>query len=187
MTHSAHRPYAPTRKAARTAALRVGAFFSPLRALLPLFFPLRAGAFFRTVLFPVFLFLLLSLPLTQSCSGNQDSASTADTIPEFITSAQIERTYDLYVAGNYPAYVAAMLSCDDKPDAYRRQMATLLKQHAREIEQAHGRITSFTVSRIDTALNGRAANVYLSIDYASGKSEEIFQQYVHDGTAWRLR
>ena len=64
-----------------------------------------------------------------SACTSAKSETTAVQIPP-LESAEVERVYDLYQQGQYAAYIAEMASCDNAPEAYRKQMEDLHKQHA---------------------------------------------------------
>ena len=100
---------------------------------------------------------------------------------------QIKEIYSLYIQKDYAAYADEMLSCDDKPESYKRQIAILLEQHATEHAEEEGNVTGFEVNTIKPQANGQAAEVYLNITYANGNTEEIQLLFIHDGLRWRLR
>lgn len=136
---------------------------------------------------PYITIITLSLILS-ACGGKTKQEETASEAPPvLITKEEVGKIYDLYVNGNYDAYVDEMLSCDNKPAAYRQQMATLFKQHAADQAKSDGKITAVEVTRIQSCNKGKAAEAYLNITYSERKTEEIMLQLVHDGWRWRLR
>ena len=95
--------------------------------------------------------------------------------------------YGKLVTGDYEGFVAGMESCDDKPDTYREQMVTLMKQHYKKMEREHGGLQSVVVNRTVVVQDSVAANVFLNVTYKNGSTEEIVQPMVWDGTGWRLQ
>lgn len=131
--------------------------------------------------------LFLSLML-MACNENKAKEESDKRVPpSFVSSDDVKEIYNLYVKGDYAAYADKMLSCDDKPADYKLQMVTLLKQHAEEQEKDDGKVTDFSVVRIESLDKGRAAEAYLSVSYDKGGTEEILLQLVFDGQDWRLR
>ncbi len=109
------------------------------------------------------------------------------TPPKDLTKIEVERIFNLYVQKDFTGYVNMIQSCDDKPEAYRREMATLFKQHAADQARDSGDITSVEVANITMGKDRRSAEVYLNISYTNRDTEEILLQFVHDGKTWRLR
>ncbi len=118
-----------------------------------------------------------------ACGGRQPSASA----PEGPKAEEVERIYNLFLQGQYEAYVAEMVSCDSMPDFYRRQMVDLCKQHAYQQKERNGGAVQATVVRIDLAGNGLQANVFLRVLYKDHSHEEILISMVKQNDRWRLQ
>lgn len=130
----------------------------------------------------------MSISVTTSCgTDTQANKEQSKPLPPLITKEQIKEIYSLYIQKDYAAYADEMLSCDDKPESYKRQIAILLEQHATEHAEEEGNVTGFEVNTIKPQANGQAAEVYLNITYANGNTEEIQLLFIHDGLRWRLR
>lgn len=136
------------------------------------------------------LFILLAGLLTMACGHDNtkgESVSGAAAPPSCVSSDSVMAVYSRYVNGDYAGYVDAMQSCDDKPESYRQQMSTLLKQHAVEKQKADGKVMAVEVVRITPVNKGLGAEAYLNVTYEKRATEEIFLQFVYDGERWRLR
>lgn len=130
---------------------------------------------------------LLILSAGISCGGDDNARPENNNATTPITKDVVAQIYDLYVSKDYKSYIEEMLSCDGKPEEYRKSMENLMHQHATEHAQTSGEITGFSVDSIQTANSGKAAEAYLSIKYSTGNTETIQLQLVHDGHHWRLR
>ena len=104
-----------------------------------------------------------------ACGGRQPSASA----PEGPKAEEVERIYNLFLQGQYEAYVAEMASCDSMPDFYRRQMVDLCKQHAYQQKERNGGAVQ--------------ANVFLRVLYEDHSHEEILISMVKQNDRWRLQ
>ena len=133
-------------------------------------------------MFSRFVFLLCTC-MVIACGGRQPSASA----PEGPKAEEVERIYNLFLQGQYEAYVAEMASCDSMPDFYRRQMVDLCKQHAYQQKERNGGAVQATVVRIDLAGNGLQANVFLRVLYEDHSHEEILISMVKQNDRWRLQ
>ncbi len=122
---------------------------------------------------------LLLLP--SACSEKKEPVEHAR--PEDAATAY----YALLSQGKYAEFVSGMQSCDDKPDTYREQMTTLIKQHYTDAAKEGRSIHSVTVVRTQTLRDTVAANVFLNLTYNDSTTEEIVQPMVWDGNSWRMR
>lgn len=122
-----------------------------------------------------------------ACGGNAKKEHEAAAPPSVITEAEVRDIYGQYTSGNYAAYVDAMHSCDDKPEEYRHQMATLLKQHAAEHRADLGDTKSVEVVRINAPQGEKYAEAYLGITYTGGKQEEVILRFIYINGRWRLQ
>lgn len=130
---------------------------------------------------------MLAWPLVAFLScGERNTAAPQSQIP-LPTEKEICDYYNLYLQGDYLAFVAAMHSCDQKTSAYRMQMAELLKQHARMAEEKYGGVKSAKVQRIDSVKNGCMVNAFLVVEYGDGRNEEILFPLVFVDGKWRLQ
>lgn len=123
--------------------------------------------------------------LLLSCNrGNRFPDAAAPPLP---SQEEICAYYNLYLRGDYGAYVDAMQSCDGKTEAYRKQMAILFKQHARLSAEKNGKVLSIRVNRIEPHDSGRMVNVFLVSQYESGTTEEKLLPMVFVDGRWRLQ
>ena len=129
------------------------------------------------------LFLFFACMLFASC-GNKSNTSIEDNGPK---EEEVLSLYKLYTSGNYSAYVDAMQSCDDKPEAYRQEMKDALKQHARYIDEEYKGIKHVKLERTEVHDKGNMSNVFLHVTYGDGSSEEIMIQLVRNKDRWRIR
>lgn len=140
--------------------------------------------------------LLLLLPLamlglaTTGCDGAKakEAEKVAAGKPAPVTADEVDAMYALYLGGRYDAYVALMLSCDDKPDSYRRDMVNLYKQHAadRAADESRRAVHAKT-QRVEMAEDGSAATAIVCVTYADSTYEDVMLELIHDGSRWRLR
>jgi len=132
--------------------------------------------------------LFFGLLLAIGCGRSEEKARAAEEKrPALLTEEEAMAVYRLYINKEYGRYAAQMQSCDDKPASYKQQMATLYKQHAADQKGDDGDVVDARVARIVPQVEGKAAEAFLNLTYENGKTEEILLQFVHDGTAWRLR
>lgn len=138
--------------------------------------------------YPLIAYALSVLLLFTAC-GDKEKATErpASTIPTLITTEEVRVVFSHYVSGDYEGYVNCMQSCDNKPADYKRQMATLYKQHAADQRKDDGDITNFQVTRVLAQGDGNAAEAFIAVTYAGGKSEEILLQFIYTNGEWRLR
>lgn len=134
-------------------------------------------------MFKRFAFLLCTCVTMVACSGKHPSTSP----PEGPTTEEVERIYNLFLQGQYDAYVAEMASCDSMPFFYRRQMIDLCKQHAYQQKERNGGAVQATVTRIEPSKNGLQANVFLRVLYEDHSHEEILISMVKLHDRWRLQ
>ena len=104
-----------------------------------------------------------------------------------LESAEVERVYGLYQQGQYAAYIAEMASCDNAPEAYRKQMADLHKQHAVLQQEKMGGVASARVVNLTPSADGRQTNVMLRVNYRNQTHEEVLLSFVWSKNRWRLR
>lgn len=134
-------------------------------------------------------YFLAALLLMTSCGSEKKengSATSADA-PTMLANEEALAVYQLYLKGDYNGLVGCIQSCDDKPEAYRQQMAILYKQHAADQKEDDGDVVDAQIARIQPQSNGHAAEVFVNVTYETGKTEEVLLQFVHDGKSWRLR
>lgn len=133
------------------------------------------------------LFAVAACLFFSGCGDGEKGKADAVPAPSPLTAGEVTRIFNRYVTGDYDGYVAEVASCDGKPADYRRQMATLYKQHAADQRKDVGDITAVHVVGVKPQTGGRAALAYVSLSYTGGKTEEILLEFVHDGRRWRLR
>lgn len=121
-----------------------------------------------------------------SACTSAKSETTAVQIPP-LESAEVERVYGLYQQGQYAAYIAEMASCDNAPEAYRKQMADLYKQHAVLQQEKMGGVASARVVNLTPSADGRQTNVMLRVNYRNQTHEEVLLSFVWVKDRWRLR
>ncbi len=121
-----------------------------------------------------------------SACTSAKSETTAVQIPP-LESAEVERVYDLYQQGQYAAYIAEMASCDNAPEAYRKQMEDLHKQHAVLQQEKMGGVASARVVNLTPSADGRQTNVMLRVNYRNQTHEEVLLSFVWVKNRWRLR
>ena len=121
-----------------------------------------------------------------SACTSAKSETTAVQIPP-LESAEVERVYDLYQQGQYAAYIAEMASCDNAPEAYRKQMDALHKQHAVWKQEKMGGVASARVVNLTPSADGRQTNVMLRVNYRNQTHEEVLLSFVWVKHRWRLR
>lgn len=138
------------------------------------------------------LFMAAAIGLSTAACGGAN-AKKADTPavagkPAPITAEEVDAMYALYLGGRYDAYVALMLSCDDKPESYRNDMVNLYKQHAADSAgDDSSRAVSAHTKRVEHTDDGRAATAFICVTYADSSHEELMLELQHDGRRWRLR
>lgn len=130
--------------------------------------------------------MLLGVILSLASCGSGSDASEAEN-PNGFSDEQATQYYMLRANGQFDAYVAAMQSCDSTTEAYRSQMARLLKHHEAQILQTKGGTTGAEVLRKFFHKNGTVAVVFLNVTFKDGSSEEVIQTMVFDGENWRLK
>ncbi len=121
-----------------------------------------------------------------SACTSAKSETTAVQIPP-LESAEVERVYGLYQQGQYAAYIAEMASCDNAPEAYRKQMTDLHKQHAVLQQEKMGGVASARVVNLTPSADGRQTNVMLRVNYRNQTHEEVLLSFVWVKNRWRLR
>lgn len=129
--------------------------------------------------------LCLSVLFLASCGGKDrvDRNEASGSVP----TEDVERIYRLFLDGNYKEYVAAMHSCDNRPDNYRKQMEDICRAHAEERGRNSGKPIGFTVARTVSSPDGLSAEAFLNVSYADGEVEEVYLQFVRVDGIWRLR
>ena len=138
------------------------------------------------------LFMAAAIGLSTAACGGAN-AKKADTPavagkPAPITAEEVDAMYALYLGGRYDAYVALMLSCDDKPESYRNDMVNLYKQHAADrAGDDSSRAVGAHTQRVEHTDDGRAATAFICVTYADSSHEELMLELQHDGRRWRLR
>lgn len=127
-----------------------------------------------------FLFALVGMMFC-GCAAKSERA-----VVEPPSTEEVERIYNLFLSGQYEAYVSEMMSCDGMPDFYRHQMVDLHKQHAHEQKQKNGEPLQFQVERIDLTSTRKQANVFLKVVYENQNQEVVMVSMVHHKNKWRL-
>lgn len=127
---------------------------------------------------------LLSIFAIGACGSDKPSIPIKNDIP---AREEIERIYQLYLNGQYEAYVNEMASCDGMPESYRQQMVALHKQHARLQKEKNGGVRNFTIERIAPVTDGIYVNVFLRIHYVDHNQEEILLSMVKENGRWRMK
>ncbi len=127
--------------------------------------------------FTCFAFVVLAV-LLSACGGRGDGSSAP--APE---DDDITEMYQLYISGNYKEYVENVLSCVDKPEDYRQQMAALYAQNARK--NGDVKAVDFSVEKVEQ-FNGYA-NAYLRIQYSDKSSEVILLPLVYKDDRWWVK
>ncbi|MGM9694316.1 MAG: hypothetical protein ACI3YC_04840 [Alloprevotella sp.] len=136
----------------------------------------------RTAMHAALLAVILSFT---SCGSRSDASDTEN--PNGFSDEQATQYYMLRANGQFDEYVAAMQSCDSTTEAYRSQMARLLKHHEEQIRQAKGGTSGAEVLRKFFHKGGTVAVVFLNVTFKDGSSEEVIQTMVFDGENWRLK
>lgn len=117
------------------------------------------------------------------CTASPDKSAVGNEPPK----EDVERIYNLYLTGQYEAYVNEMLSCDNMPDFYRRQMADLHKQHAYERQEKKGHAIKATLERVDLTTTGKQADVFLRVFYHNQTHELVMISMIYHAGRWRLK
>lgn len=130
------------------------------------------------------LYCILLLAFSAACSSEKQPPPSQQLLP---TDEEVAGFYALYTRGDYAAFVAAMASCDDKPQDYRHQMEMLFKQHAAQAEQEKGGIKAVAVGRMEAHRGNTMVNAFLDVTYQDGTTEEVMLPLVFVGNKWRLR
>lgn len=130
------------------------------------------------------LLLLLCAGLATGCTSSKPSPVVEH--PE-LTAVEALRIYELYLTGQYEAYVAQFASCDRAPANYLRQMVCLMQFHASRQKKKMGGARSARVVRLQPSDDGRQVNAFVRVDYENQTHEEILLSFVYVGHRWRLR
>lgn len=102
-------------------------------------------------------------------------------------SLEVLEKYELYVKGDYAAYVKEMQSCDGRPQTYIDQMVLLLRQHAEEQKKEYGDIVDVKIARIELNAPKAYANAFLEISHSGQPAEQIVLPLVYVDGRWRLK
>ena len=134
------------------------------------------------------MFFLVGLTMmTASTVGCKKHVEAEDhTTVEEVDSAAI-RYYKLRSAGQYKDYVNAMQSCDGMTEAYKNHTALLLEHHQTEVNKERKGVKNVTIVRSEMHNNDKMANVFLSVSFNDGSTEEVMIPLVHDGKQWRIQ
>lgn len=132
-------------------------------------------------------FLVGLIIMTASTIGCRKHVEVEDhTIVEEVDSAAI-RYYKLRSAGQYKDYVNAMQSCDGMTEAYKNNTVLLLEHHQTEVNKERKGVKDVTIVRSEMHNNDKMANVFLSVSFNDGSTEEVMLPLVHDGKQWRIQ
>lgn len=124
--------------------------------------------------------------LSTACQQRGESKLSPLVVPE-LKAEEVERVYQLYLRGNYSAYVDEMLSCDSMPHSYRQQICDLHKMHAHQQKMKNGGAIAGRVVRIENLKGERQATAFLYVNYRDKTHEVIRLSMVYDGNRWRLK
>lgn len=117
----------------------------------------------------------------------QESRTEEASGPTPPDSLEVVEMFNLYIQGDYAAYVDMMESMDDKTDDYRTQMAALLKQRHRSQEEAHGGPIQARLLRFETNKDGNYAQAFIEVVYQDRNFDEILLPIVWKDGRWRIR
>lgn len=120
-----------------------------------------------------------------ACGDNAQTAQEKD--EEASADSMAVTYYKLRMSGQWDDYIDAMQSCDGTPDEYKQRVKTMLNQHEVELKKERGGVRTVKVFRTELHDNGKMANVFLSLTYQDGSTEETLFPLVHDGKRWRIR
>jgi len=130
------------------------------------------------------LYGILLLAFSVACSSEKQPFPPQPQLP---TNEEVAAFYALYTQGDYAAFVAAMASCDDKPQDYRQQMEMLFKQHAAQTVREKGGIKAVSVGRMEPHGDNTMVNAFLDVTYQDSTTEEVMLPLVFVDNKWRLR
>lgn len=120
-----------------------------------------------------------------ACSG---AKAEEERDPNVLLDADVEAMYNIYISGDYAAYVNQMESLDDKPESYRKQMADLMKQRHRQQEEDHnGGPAACHVKDLKINHEGRYCDAFIVVTYKDSTEEEILLPLVFKNEKWRLK
>jgi len=139
----------------------------------------------KKVFSAIFLPLLFILVLCISCGGKERT----DDLPKEDTEAEEAAVtyYNLRVQGRFEEYVAAMHSCDGTTEQYQQGIEQMLRQHQNRITKEKKGVASVRPLRCELHNAGRMANIFLSVTYGDGSTEEILFPLVRDSLTWRIQ
>lgn len=143
-----------------------------------------------------FLFFLLfaaslTLTLVTSCGGKGEEAAeettsqTANGIDYEIDSTATAM-YQLFIDGRFAEYVKQVESNDAKPEKYRRQMETLLKQRFVQQKAENGGPVSCRLVNFEPR-GDSYGTAFIEVTYRNKTKEVILQQMVKVDGRWRIR
>lgn len=130
------------------------------------------------------LYFTLSLGLLLACSSEKQPQAGLPALP---SEEEVVGYYGLYTRGDYAAFVAAMASCDGKPQDYRHQMEILFKQHAARMAREKGGVRAVSVGRMEPHHGNTMVNAFLNVTYQDSTTEEVMLPLVFVDGKWRLR
>ena len=113
-----------------------------------------------------------------ACNGEKSGGETPAPKQDDITEM-----YQLLISGNYKEYVDNILSCTDKPEDYRLQMAALHAQNARKNPDV--RAVDFSIEKVEQY--DAYANAYIRVKYSDKSEEVILLPLVYKEGRWWIK